>query len=1325
MPYNPENDISENIIHRNSGYQNLNGISCCTCEKCIRDDKSGSLKLYNFKSASPIVNTQSVGSNMIFFSNYMMPSGSFSYIIDPVKTKNNGVIIEGEDFNYASYMKYYPFRGCTGVAGSGSDQHENLPYGCILDENSEIIQYSDVYYTAKFCSGYGQEQNYSGGILGFSYPYSYKPSSVLTSYGLSSISVTASSPWSFGNGIIQYDNFYGNYLTSYTSQFPTKHFLNSDLIGVYATPPNICSDFYENAYINFWQAGYTSRRSDLIDLPDGFVFQACEQNDGRINSYPWVNSYYYYSFWNGGIYYSNFAQSNYMAEFQGLYYFSNTSNAFENSVDYWAYGVINDPEFNHKQKTNFIVVVPPAYNIPSSIKSYFGINPQAIQSGGPTPGFLRAEENGYLFNINWALSDISLPRAFVSTSPNQSTGMECTEEELHSLFNNDPQWFIDHGEPKQIDIGNYQDFFNYCKTHDYSTFGFRIGNSCENNIEKMMHPIYILDLDGFQFPYEHSGYYLKSFASYTTNKFLTPLVTGSYPEACSYKYKKHIFTDPPNWGERPLMYFERITPDWMVSSNYYNQGIYYYPDFKPINEPDYNNFAKGGYILKDFSYYSSDGSFYAVIGTSKSTPIISSMQNGAVYKKAVEKCVGSLPTPISYKNCYFAVTTYGLSSQFIDGRLAYYDYPYKNIRQSQNPNAFGEYIKAVISDTRKINDTTVFSDEFYGSQVNIYKYFYFDSEMNEPSILINGSFSSNSSYSQSVYINYETPCGNLIIRENSLKIEDYIATTGPNTYQTTITDDSGVTTVTIHNALFVGKKLFEANYENYYGNNRPWLSNKTKVPLNYNAQLKGGFECDIDVTFRSVPMCKMNSIPDKLKRSDKLKISLNNYQYIEQPFYLNDYWNNYYLSQNPYANPIVEYMPASYFNNYIFCPPDLNPYAEVFLKKDKNNSWGLVREYEEQTNDFEKTYTQSVVAYNRRFSSYGSSSLGTGTMYGNDYSDDYKSSFYVYGVPKIWETGNKIRINAPKPLDSVFIKNTDYYCIFVKDVKQNDNAINYCQIRIAKTLSDAQQNKYIEIVDSDGKPIYAKYALDVISFTVKYFDNIKEVTKDVVPGYSNFNPQSYSITNPQLSNLGIPFTYGNFKPRNFGKLFFTINPSYFDFEKGYIGIGFSYNQSSVVNSFPNAIYGNTFRKIEVQSLSPAKIVLRDFLIKTNYIDPEFYYYFNYNPEGLVYPVTQSYGYFGFYCDVVIEEVVDENTIPSLPNDFNKILDMVYSIETQQPYQEQERKQLFVIPEKCTHIGKVIDRKNCNCPKKWIRECEIFGTTDWNNCMKCDKFEYED
>ena len=96
-------------------------------------------------------------------------------------------------------------------------------------------------------------------------------------------------------------------------------------------------------------------------------------------------------------------------------------------------------------------------------------------------------------------------------------------------------------------------------------------------------------------------------------------------------------------------------------------------------------------------------------------------------------------------------------------------------------------------------------------------------------------------------------------------------------------------------------------------------------------------------------------------------------------------------------------------------------------------------------------------------------------------------------------------------------------------------------------------------------------------------------------------------------------------------------------------------------------------------------------------------------------------FFGFQCDVIIEEVVNEFIEEALPVEFNEILEGVQYIQTSNLMNS--RKPIEMInPENCEHIGKVIDRKDCNCPKKWVRLCDVHGKTDWKKCMQCKDFK---
>lgn len=1308
MPYKPENDISENVIHRNSKYVKINDISCCTCSKCINQNFDATLKLFNFKPASPIVNTNSIGSNITFFSSYMIPdqNAEFNYIIDPVVTNKPSINVyeEGQDTNLAEYLIYFPFRNCTGVVGSGKEPPVNIPgyqnynfaiidpYGNV--ERNNFVQYDSKFVKSPYYAGFGSYFIYN----------QYQPYYLTDAFyhfeydrplGVAHLSNKNSNLYS---STVEYDPFYGSY---WTKNQTVANTFNYPVKGFYCYPVP-CTNVWRGFSSDYTYLGWSSWRSDLADLPFGSVIQDCE-NVTVQNDYPWAtygeteDFFWYYNGLGFGPNYLIFNNEYFTTSYTNDFY---EYNYFYDYTGYPSQGV--EPLL---RKDNG--VFPPIYSFPNSLRQFYNLNTGSIINSGPNANYYKYLSRGSVGGHFIDLSKYFMPPSWITPGnmPSNSFFPNCSEELLKTVYGEES----DHPtiDPGEINIGNYGALTSYISSHDYSTYGFRINNSCENNINKVMDAKYVIDVSGFEFPYEHPNYFLKIIKHFVSNKFLTPTIGPNYFDACTYKWEK--INTPYQWDQNVYNFTQTSSPSFLNLSGptKFNGD----PQMNEVYEPQFSHLAKGGYILKNFKYFK-NGNFEIKIGAVDATPFVMTMDYGKESKLRTD--TNGLREffvyePLQYSRCYSSVYTWEL-------------YPNISYPQGLTPEEYLELYKDSYAKSQKINNQIIYSTEFY-SAASITYYFYYNNQNQIQEIWSNGVFADIPSNARPVFFEHYNTCGNQIYYEPQITVSDYVGIKGQNTYETSNTDSSGVTTTTIHNVLFIGKKLLEYQYENYSGNNRPLLSNKTKVPLNYMAYLNGGFECDFTITYRSIPMCKYDSIPDKFKRTESLKINLQNFSKITGYKTNQEDFANYYQSQNPYDPDVYStYKSANFvFSDTVFSPPTKNPNAQFKVKKisDIGFKWQIVKTYNTVSQEFDKKFSTNVTAYNKRFTQ----NAMYGRMYGNDYSDDYKSSFYVKGTPEIWETGNKLKIYAPTPISAIFLSNKDYYCILVKEVTDPESSERYCQIRVAETYQKAINGEYIEIKDSNGKAIYAKLFNANISFEVTYKYNLKDNTKNYLPGYLDFYPQNYTINNPNLQKLGIPYTISNFRQSNsYGELTIATNFSsasslqtgFFDPSAGQFGFAF-------VNSQNNAVlYGKDFDHIEVVSLSPIKIILKNYKFVINSTFEEFKFNFVRNNVS-----STASGYFGFVCDVVIEEDVDEYTIPSLPDDFNRILNMVDEINTQQPYQAKERKQLFVIPEKCTHIGKVIDRKNCNCPKKWIRECEVFGTTDWNNCMRCDKFEYED
>ena len=160
---------------------------------------------------------------------------------------------------------------------------------------------------------------------------------------------------------------------------------------------------------------------------------------------------------------------------------------------------------------------------------------------------------------------------------------------------------------------------------------------------------------------------------------------------------------------------------------------------------------------------------------------------------------------------------------------------------------------------------------------------------------------------------------------------------------------------------------------------------------------------------------------------------------------------------------------------------------------------------------------------------------------------------------------------------------------------------------------------------------------------------------------------------------------------------------------------------------------NINENFEIISLSPLKIKYHKMKFD-NFHNADalgnfsnFYYNFSTTNINVTFPWSNVESnlngalFFGFQCDVIIEEVVDEFIQEALPVEFNQILENVEYIQTSNLMNSRKPMEM-INPEQCEHIGKVIDRKDCNCPKKWVRLCDVHGKTDWKNCMQCKDFK---
>lgn len=545
--------------------------------------------------------------------------------------------------------------------------------------------------------------------------------------------------------------------------------------------------------------------------------------------------------------------------------------------------------------------------------------------------------------------------------------------------------------------------------------------------------------------------------------------------------------------------------------------------------------------------------------------------------------------------------------------------------------------------------------------------------------------------------------------------------------------------------------------------NRPYLSGETglkrnRVPLTYKATLMGGFESDIELSFQSKPLC---SVPFGTDRVTRFKVSFDGYQKIPQlNFYSYDYIGYVYEATSaiswPSASP-YDIIYAPYFKNVAFAPPTLNQDGVIYLKATQLNKYSfnqVVKEIEELDESVEATYTALPT---RVYGDFG-------------VPDRFKSCLLINGDKSVWETGNEMVltgislvitnpgsgytstptikitggggtdarayavINYQNKLTDIVIINQGtgytsertieviggggsgaevedrsfikYYSIFMEEIKYEKQTAGQSLIRIAETLEDAEAGIYIE--NFGFRKNFKNRSL-----SVKYQHWYKDVSRTNAPRYEEFNPNELDYSNQNADERGISY---------------SINGEYVDTPYN-LEIGTWVDDIAWFNNDPVTgksiypyLYLSGYERIEVISLSPMKLKYIKANFESFLAPGNVSYTINYK-----YPtndsVYQMYAErkFGFQCDITYEEVVDDFIQESLPVEFNQILENVEYIQTSN-LMNSRKPMRMINPEQCEHIGKVIDRKDCNCPKQWVRLCDVHGKTDWKNCMQCQDFK---
>lgn len=1274
MAYKEGHDIKDNVARLNQEYTKFSDLTCCTCSYCIKKKAQPTVSFSNFRSAGNIGQTQ-----------HLFPQGEFPQLqytldYDGYSTKQFAIV--------DSFLWYYGY--------ARNDWTFSEPWSSPQAQETNKFAKSLKYYNYRNCTGSSSSLFDPSNSTGWGSPSSYQmvignsPANWIPSYGTNDIDVSTlnSFPYDasfvvpFGNGL--------NYLYEVNNALVTQYFAGG--------------------YYGYGRSGGAVLGTPVVDA------------NGSVISIPVLLS------------------SNTFINPPGVEVYSNNgSGTIPRGTGFIGIGVLSGRTLTSISITN------PGSGYDGSVKGAYLIGNQSVP-----------EEEAY--DVNLALSTClsglipgqnstyppTLPGRFVWYEPASVSYLgfsttACTESELNYAFGAGST--TPKTPPDPINAGNYQSLFNYMSSHDVS-YSVREGNSCGNNVQKIFDCLPAFNALTHQYLGKEG--YIRS------------------------------TTTPPSGG---LIGYPQKIKDRIIS---------------------------GGYVLSDFDFDFSNGSFYVEFGLFSKKDFFATMYT----------CSSSdyLTGPVAYGylqsgmlgSCTYSVNYLSVYDFYTGGQIVPYWW-YEGLPPY--------VIRGQYSD--------IFRMSFYPTQ-NTYFMNYTDGV---PS---------------GYYINASLGDNRYAFRQDNLKFRSIF---DKSTSITSFTDESGETSIYIKNILATSPYIGSAQYVNAMGNNRDVIVGG-KVPLNITSYVDYGFYFDAEIKVQSTPLCKSVNIPDRFKRINRLKVNFSDYKKIPQINNTVYDVSEYFKTQSPndigqgltgyegmtstYRNindsySVEAYSYGLFYNDVIFTPPDVNQDATFYVGKKYYrkyggtiyNSYGPNGIIEDviETEEFEyKEFTIYAV-----FNTQNKGGISSRVYDSSEYDQDFANCILVNAPSSVLETGNELKLYGsyiPKcflPLPT----GSKYFCIFVREVSSNTQPAGTCLIRVARTLQDAIDGKAIKI--------FGPYPQYYSTFKVKYKNYLKDVSLQNAPRYTDFNTSNYQITNPRLDALGVEYTNtaGSITYADLGEMELA---AYFTGEETGFPISFVFsskniNSSLFITNNANFSYALTnplltvdygYDYVEYISLAPLKVKYTNvkFYLKSSnglvnfkydydfkfvfkrgiwgaaiaqaievdgkitsvaYIGPNGGYtvpptvriYSSSTPfvegsftavlgtgdnsdkvvsitindpgSGYYAPIVSiasppaedyfralnSVGNFGFMCDITIEEDIDEDQQYSLPASYNQILDFKRNIQTRDD-------PLFglpvINPEICEHIGKVIDRKNCNCPKQWVRLCDVHGKTDWKNCMQCKDFK---
>lgn len=1190
MAYRPTNNIQENVIHRNTIFDSQGMVSCCTCGYCIEKNEEPNLTLTNFKAADPLVNENSIGNTVLEFSDYMIPSGSFDYVLTPYETTDtfsDGT--NATNLKFADSLVYYPFLKCDGI----TTLRPNSIYDNFFIQGNDWPSPIDVNGVPT-----KTQKPYASEFANVAIYVNQQANGGTQSNGIQSTPSTnaqyINNVYSYSNSNIYFDNQFGSYIAntffsfSYNNTSFNQTFYNADYLYYFGdSNAPIQSDYYR------WGVGFGNYFINTAYLPKNIAFIVKDSQFEFSTKY----SFGIESILNNGI-------------------TPNLSRVIGQS-----YGYYISPVFI--EGTSHIDV----FDLSNFKDKYF----YWLDDFGKKMDY-----------INWISSGGSIP---------------CNGTQLQNIAANTnynvTNYTTEKPYPSLVDLGDYQTYLSYINTHEFSHLGFKSDAGCANNIVKLITPVYFKSFDNYSFSYTYPNYTKTNSVFKITDKFIIP--------------------DFQTWEDC-------LSNGYPATKTLPAKTV----QLKEMNSTD--NIYKGGYVLDKFQI-NKDGTFNGTI---------SIVGRKDFFATGLES-VWNLEKSLVYDG--------GQSCTYFSNRW--------------NNNVVSTTNQFNITSHSVFDQTLIQENEFINATPTTYIDYY---NQVETGFYTNGSFNDYSSGLPVTY--YEDVCRGYIQQPNSLTTPlalptSYVAQKTDRTKITSTTDASGKTTTTIKNVLWVGKTLLTNTYTHNSGDNRPNLA-FGKVPLTYDAILKGGFESDIIVSFQSKPLCSIFNIVDELKRVTQFKVNFENYQKPpQQNFAVNDYAQqivnaspdvpeSFIYNVFAFNQPIPTYYKS--FDNIAFGIPNTNPNEYFYIQKkiqpydgfsSTNVDWSLVKNIQE----IPPTFAYYSASAGRVYPDFG-------------VPDRFKSCLLINGDADVWATGNEVTFG---------IGPTVYYSIYMEEIKDEKQTAGQSLIRIATTLQNANNGIYIPDVGLETQ--FKNKRL-----TVKFLSTHKDFSKLDAPRYDNFDPNSLSTANQNANDRGINYSVtGAFTTPitqeiniRMNPLISSSSPYYLPSTYPLINFGLLMNYQAYGNtSAPLSTYlFNQFTfydRLEVISLSPLKLKYVNMKFFYNDAVDVKQYNLQYTPPNLNLINAYGYCFWGFQCDVVMEEVVDEFIQEALPVEFNQILENVEYIQTSNLMNSRMPMQM-IDPEKCDHIGKVIDRKDCNCPKKWVRLCDVHGKTDWKKCITCKDFK---